>query len=101
MDHIAEHIFRNDLASKIPGVKPLEQMINLGLIKFDKDAATKFALGIKSTKYFELDQTYKIVFKPKQAIILLKYCHATIKNENKPYEKRSKLLWDLVGRLSI
>lgn len=89
MDHIAEHIFRNDQASMTHGVKPLEKMINLGLRKLDKDAATKFALGIKSTKYFELDQTNKIVLKPKQAVnFVKKYCHVTIKNDKKPYEKK-------------
>lgn len=89
MEHIAEHIFRNDQASKTLDVKCLEKMINQGLRKLDKDATTKFALGIKSTKYFELDHRNKIVLKPKQAVNFInKYCHVMIKNDKKAYEKK-------------
>lgn len=89
MDHITKHIFRNEHASKTHDVKSLEKMIYVALRKLDNDEETKFALRIKSTKYFELDQTNKIVLKPRQAVNFInKYCHITIKNEKKPYEKK-------------
>ncbi|OEY95341.1 hypothetical protein BJD20_14720 [Acinetobacter proteolyticus] len=89
MDHIAKHIFINDQASKTYDVKALEKLINQGLRKLDKDEATKFALGIKSHKYFELDQRNKIILKSNQAVnFVKKYCHVTIKNDKKPYEKK-------------
>ncbi len=71
----------------------MEKLINQGLGKLDKDESTKFALGIKSHKYFELDQKNKIVLKSNQAVnFVKKYRHVTIKNDKKPYEKRSYLL---------
>lgn len=89
MDQIAKHIFINDQASKTYGVKALEKLINQWLRKLDKDEATKFALGIKSHKYFELNQMNQIVIKAKQAVnFVKKYCHVRIKNDNKLYENK-------------
>ncbi|UTO18345.1 DEAD/DEAH box helicase family protein [Acinetobacter sp. Z1] len=89
MDQIAKHIFINDQASKTYDVKALEKLINQGLRKLDKDEATKFALGIKSHKYFELDQRNKIVLKSNQAVnFVKKYCNVRVKNDKKSYEDK-------------
>lgn len=89
MDQIAKHIFINGQASKTYGVKALEKLIDQWLRKLDKDETAKLALGIKSHKYFELNQMNRIVIKPKQAVnFVKKYCHVRIKNDNKLYENK-------------
>ncbi|MFW1950613.1 DEAD/DEAH box helicase [Acinetobacter beijerinckii] len=89
MDQIAQRIFINNQASKTYDVKALEELINQGLRKLDNDETTKFALNIKSHKYFKLDQSNKIVLKSNQAVnFVRKYCHVTIKNDKKSYEKK-------------
>lgn len=89
MDQIAKHIFINDQASKTYDVKALEKLINRGLRKLDKDEPTKFTLGLKNHKYFELDQRNKIVLKSNQAVnFVKKYCHVTIKNDHKSYKDK-------------